>query len=86
MGENAEWLLNDETQASDIVDAIQKHLTAGMSPTFTAANLGKDVIRNCAIDFVKSSDCKAEVNAFIEKLISIDPSAASKVADGFYYV
>ncbi len=86
MGENAEWLLNDETQASDIVDAIQRHLTAGMSPTFTAANLGKDVIRNCAIDFVKSSDCKAEVNAFIEKLISIDPSAASKVADGFYYV
>ena len=83
--ENSSWLLKDETMPEAIISAIEGRLTQGMSPTFTAANLTKGVIENCAISFVKSSLCKAEVNSFISKLISVNPSAASTVSDAFYY-
>ena len=84
IAENAEWLLKDSTQSETIVSAIQNHLTKGLSPQFTADNLSKDVIGNCAIKFVKANDCKEEVNAFIKKLIAVN-GPASEVDDGFYY-
>lgn len=84
LSENAEWLLNENTSAEEIVSAVESKLN-GMTPTFTAANLSKEVILNCAVKFVKSSDCKEEVNGFLQKVIKINPSAASAVSDSFYY-
>lgn len=83
---NVEWLLNEATSMTDIVSAVEAHLDDGLSPMFTAANLNKTVIENCAINFVKSADCKEEVNAFISKLIEINASSASAVSDRFYYI
>lgn len=83
--ENASWIINEDTSAQDIVSAVESHLAQGLSPKFTAANLNKTVVRNCAINFVKSSDCKEEVNAFIAKLITVNAASASTVADNFYY-
>lgn len=82
--ENSSWLLTESPE--NIVSVIESHLTEGMAPTFTAENLTPDVIKNCAINFVGSADCKDEVNAFISKLISVNSSAAASVDDSFYYV
>lgn len=84
--QNAEWLLKDSTSSETIVNAVQSHLTEGATPTFTAENLNKDVIANCAINFVAASECKTEVNSFIEKLIAVNPNMAKTVSDAFYYV
>lgn len=86
ISDNSKWLLNQNTSMEDIVSAVEAHLAEGMSPTFTSANLNKTVIENCAINFVKSADCKDEVNAFISKLLAVNPSSASIVSDAFYYV
>lgn len=85
LSENASWIIDENTSAQDIVSAVESHLAKGLSPKFTEANLNKTVIRNCAINFVKSSDCKEEVNAFIAKLITVSANSASTVNDNFYY-
>lgn len=82
---NAQWLLDESTPSEDIVNAVASHLTEGMSPTFTAANLNKDVIRNCAINFVEASSCKQEVIDFVNKLISVQASASATPTDAFFY-
>lgn len=84
--ENATWILDDNTAMTDVVSAVEAHLDEGSTPTFTAANLNKTVIENCAINFVDSKACKEEVNAFIAKLIKINAQAASTVSDDFYYI
>ena len=86
VSESGEWLLSENTSAERVVNAVQKHLTDGLNPSFTAKNLSKDVIKNCAVKFVDSKDCKNEVNAFLNELIAVNPSFASAVSDGFFYV
>ncbi len=86
VSESGEWLLSENTSAERVVNAVQKHLTDGLNPSFTAKNLSKDVIKNCAVKFVDSKDCKNEVNAFLNELIAVNPSSASAVSDGFFYV
>lgn len=70
----------------DAVDAIGAHLTEGMDATFSAANLNATVIANCAINFVASSACKSEVNAFLSKVIAVSSADAATVSDEFYYI
>lgn len=86
IADNASWLLSESTAAETVVNAVQAHLTEGLSPTFSAQNLSKDVIANCAINFVKSAYCKEEVNAILKKIIAVDASMAEEVAESFYYV
>ena len=83
---NAEWLLDGETSVETVVNAVNGKLTAGMSPSLTVQNVTKDVIRNCAIRFVKAADCKAEVNSFISKLVAVEPAAAKAVSDAFFHI
>lgn len=85
MSDNSTWILSETTSAESIISAISKHLTSGLSPTFTAANLTKSVIKNCAIKFTAASDCKEEVTSFIAKLISVEPTSAATPSNDFFY-
>lgn len=80
---NESWLASDSTEAQTIIDAIAEHLD-GASPTFTANNLTKEVIANCAIRFENAADCKDEVNEFLASLSAVSGTDYT-VSDGFYY-
>ena len=58
--------------------------TDGFLPV--TSSVTAEVIANCSVSFVKSADCKAEVNAFLEKLMTVKADAASAVSDEFYYL
>lgn len=79
-------LSNGKFTPEEVVQTVTSHLSDGMSPKFTTENLNKEVVKNCAINFVKSADCKEEVNAFIDKLIAVNSGSANKVAEDFYYI
>ena len=81
----ASWLTADTTEISTIVSAVSAHLTEGLTPSLKEANLTKAVIENCGVYFSAAADCKTEVNAFLQEMISVEASAAKSVADGFFY-
>ena len=81
----ASWLTAGTTEISTVVSAVSTHLTEGLTPSLKEANLTKEVIENCGVYFSAAADCKAEVNAFLQEMISVDNSAAKTVADGFFY-
>lgn len=82
--ESAAWLLSEEASAEAIVSAVQAHLTAGMTPTFTAKNLTKEVIENCSVKCVAAQQCREEVKDFIKKLNAVSVSSFGEPADGFF--
>ena len=85
VAENKQWILNDGTSIQTLTDAVQSHLTDGMSPTFSAANLTKDVISNCSINLTYAYNDKQEINDFIEKVNSVSEVSFGTAADGFFY-
>lgn len=85
VAENKQWILNDGTSIQTLTDAVQSHLTDGMSPTFSAANLTKDVISNCGINLTYAYNDKQEINDFIEKVNSVSEVSFGRAADGFFY-
>lgn len=84
----AEWLLSESVSAEDILGAIKVHYPdpANTQPSFSAAQLTKTVIENCAVSFVKSADGKAEVQTFLTKLKAVNADFADEVTDGFFYI
>lgn len=80
---NYTWVTTAE--ASTVVDAVTAHLTEGMTPTFTAANLSTQVIENCNVKFTYTKDCKDGTLDIIEKFISINSNSAKTVSDEFFY-
>ena len=85
VAENAEWLLADTTQASDVMQAVADHLPDGATPSFTAENLTKEVIANCAVRFDAAASCKERVNTFLAELSDLLGKTFS-AADAFYYI
>ena len=85
VAENAEWLLADTTQASDVMQAVADHLPDGATPSFTADNLSKEVIANCAVRFDAAASCKERVNTFLAELSELLGKTFS-AADAFYYI
>lgn len=69
----------------EILNLLSDKRTPGLTPAFNAKNLTAQVIRNCSVKFTPSSECKARVNAFLEKLIVVNPESAARVNDAFYY-
>lgn len=86
MKTNSIWLENEDITAETVVNAISANITEGLTPAFTAANLTKSVIKNCAVNFVPAERCKVEANAFLDKMIAVNPSAASTVSENFYFI
>lgn len=80
---NEEWILSAET--SVVVEAVTTHLTEGMTPTFSAANLNSQVIEHCNLSFTYAKSCVSETNDIIDKFISINPNSAAKVEESFFY-
>lgn len=85
--ESAEWLLDENVNAEAILNAVKEHYAdpENTKPAFTEANLTKTVIRNCAINFVSSADCKERVKTFLNELISVNDATATAVSDEFFY-
>lgn len=86
--ESANWLLNESTGAEIILNAVKKHYAdpENTKPAFSEVNLTKPVIRNCAINFVGSADCKERVKTFLNELISVNDGAATAVSDEFFHI
>lgn len=82
---NKDWLLNENTSAEEIAVAVRSHLTSGMSPTFTAANLTKQVIINSGINFVTASESKSEIIGFMQELNSVGETAFGTPSDKFFW-
>ena len=85
MSNAAAWLKSEITQISTIVSAVSSNLTEDMTPSLSEGNLTKAVIENCGVRFVNASDSKAEVNVFLSEMRGVSVSAASVVADKFFY-
>ena len=77
--------LADTTQASDVMQAVADHLPDGATPSFTADNLSKEVIANCAVRFDAAASCKERVNTFLAELSDLLGKTFS-AADAFYYI
>ena len=85
VAENAGWLLADTTEAAEVVQAVADHLPDGATPSFTAENLTKEVIENCAVRFDGAASCKERVNTFLAELSDLLGKTFS-AADAFYYI
>ena len=68
-----------------VLSALDGVRTEGLLASFNANNLTKEVIANCSVRFSPSGECKERVNAFLEKLIAVNESAAKAVSDDFFY-
>ena len=68
-----------------VLSALDDVRTEGMTASFNANNLTKEVIANCSVRFSPSGECKERVNAFLEELIAVNESAAKAVSDDFFY-
>ncbi len=75
----------ESQDGATVASLLQSKYPSGQTPSFNAKNLTKDVISHCSVRFTKSADCKAEVNAFLEKLVAIDSAFTKTVDDAFYY-
>lgn len=84
MAEAAAWLMSETTEISSVVSAVSSHLTEGLTPSLSAANLTKEVIANCGVRFENAWESKAKVNAFLQELIAVSENAAKEVSDNFF--
>lgn len=89
MGAAATWLLSEEVSAETIISAISANYAdpENTKPAFTAQQLTKTVIENCAVSFVdcRHDYCVEGVTAFLNELKAAGDAAATPVADGFFY-
>ena len=71
-------------EPAKLIELLDAKRTDGLTPSFTAVNLTKDVVARCSVRYTPAKDCKAAVLAFLEKLIAIDDSSATMPADAFF--
>ena len=70
--------------ADSVLNAIKSHYADPHNTTPAFNNLSSSVIENCKIQFRASSACKDDVKALLSEFISVDPSFAKTVDDGFF--
>ncbi len=75
----------EETEPAALIALLEDKRTQGLTPSFNANNLTKEVVSHCSVRFTASKQCKTEVNAFLGKLIAVDATAAATVDDAFYF-
>lgn len=80
----SDWLLNENTSSESIVQAVNSHLTKGMTPAFNAKNLTKTVIFNCGVGLTYASGAKSYVTQFMQKLNEVSDGFGMP-ADGFFH-
>ena len=82
--DGAAWLIDENTSPEVVVNAVSSHLSEGMTPTFNAKNLSKDVIKNCSVNFVDAWNCKEEVKSFIQKLNAVSDTSFGTPSNDFF--
>jgi len=80
---NYNWVTTAD--ASTVVEAVTSHLTEGMTPTFSAATLTTQVIKNCNVNFTYTRDSVDATKDIIAKFMAIKPASAATVSDEFFY-
>lgn len=88
LASGGEWLLSESVTAETILNVIKAHYAdpENTAPVFNANNLTKNVIANCAINFVSSKDCKTQVKIFLTQLKAAASAFAEEVSDNFFYI
>ena len=84
--ENTDWLNNETTTSEQIVNAVTAgFLNANTAPTFSANNLTKEVISNCAIRFAKASEDKQNILDYMAKVNAVSNNAFGTPVNEFFY-
>lgn len=83
MQESEEYLKTVTSET--VLTLLADKRTEGLTPAFSANNLNATVIANCSVRYTAAKDCKEKVNAFLEKVIAVNSTAAATVSDAFYY-
>lgn len=82
--DNKAWLTDENTQMTDVINAVSSHLRNGTTPTFNANTLTPEVIANCGINFSYANDCKQALKDFIAKIKEVSENMAGDVSDDFF--
>ncbi len=84
---SAAWLLSEDTTANEIVTPIDDILSEkDMSSTFTASNLTKEVIENCAISFERVTESnKGEITEYMDKVNGVADTPFGEAAGDFFF-
>ena len=85
--ENAKQLaiVTQTAQIEDLCQAVQAHLTEGLSPTLTPQNLSQTAIKNSGVRFEYALSYKTQITAFLQEMIEVQSTSASLLQDDFYY-
>lgn len=91
VGEVIEYLTGSKdflasAEPETLIQLLSDKRTAGLAPSFTAANLTAEVVSHCSVWFTPSATCKDTVNSFLAKLKTVNDGAANTVSDAFYYL
>lgn len=86
--ENATWLPTQITslQIQAVCQAVQAHLTEGLSPSLTAQNLSASSIQNASVRFEEAFAYQSQITLFLNEMQQVQPNAATQVQEDFYYV
>ncbi len=85
--ENSSWLASQAVSSEKIVNAVKSgFVDSDMAPTFTANNLNKTVVSNCAVAFKSATEAKANVLAYLSKINGVSLNAWGTPVDEFFYL
>ncbi len=84
---SAAWLLSEDTTADEIVAPIDEILeNNNVNPTFTADNLTKEVIENCAISFERVTESnKGGITEYMDKVNGVADTPFGEAAGDFFF-
>lgn len=83
MEENTAWLQTADKAV--IAGAVSSHLTKGLTPKFTAANLTDGAIAHSGVRLQRMDNgAVLQVKDFLQKIIEIDGQMAAMPSDGFF--
>lgn len=78
--------LNEETNMSAVVSALDSVRTQGLAPAISTANLTAEVLERCNVKFVSAVNSKTAVVSYLADLKGVNATAVGDVADKFFYV
>ena len=78
---NAAWLTDESVELSTIISAV-----SSIYPSFNSQNFTKNSIKNSAVRFSASVDCKTAVITILNELKAAGDATATTVSDDFFYI
>ena len=77
--------LKEENKA-EICSLLQSKMESGLTPVFNENNLTSDSIKRSKIQFINCKNAKANVEAFIQNLKTVQPNSVQEFSESFYYL